>query len=170
MDGNRRWAKANNFKSIIGHEKGLSTAEEICIYSNEIGIKYLTLYAFSVQNWSRSRMEIDSLFVLFSEFFNTRGDFFIKYGTKIVINRTEIGEYILLTINAADKTQAYELLKVAKTKGEQWAMEQSLKVAQIAKNKAIQELLGYLKYSKEKYGKMDKETIYNSILLYCALK
>jgi len=82
MDGNRRWAKANNFKSIIGHEKGLSTAEEICIYSNEIGIKYLTLYAFSVQNWSRSRMEIDSLFVLFSEFFNTRGDFFIKYGMK----------------------------------------------------------------------------------------
>lgn len=97
-------------------------------------------------------------------------NYVIKYGTKIVINRTEIGEYILLTINAADKIQTYELLKAAKTKGEQWAMEQSLKVAQIAKNKAIQELLGYLKYLKEKYGKMDKETIYNSILLYCALK
>ena len=97
-------------------------------------------------------------------------NFFIKYGTKILINRTEIGEYILLTINAADKTQAYELLKVAKTKGEQWAMELSLKISQIAKNKAIQELLGYLKYLKEKYGKMDKETIQMSILLYCALK
>ena len=82
MDGNRRWAKGNNLKSIIGHKKGLDAAEEICIYSNEIGIKYLTLYAFSAQNWSRSKIEIDLLFVLFLEFFNKKSDFFIKYGMK----------------------------------------------------------------------------------------
>ena len=82
MDGNRRWAKRNNLKSIIGHKKGLDSAEAICIYSNEIGIKHLTLYAFSVQNWSRSKIEIDSLFLLFLEFFDTKSDFFTKYGMK----------------------------------------------------------------------------------------
>ena len=53
MDGNRRWAKENNTQTILGHKKGLDTAREICIYCNENEIKYLTLYAFSIQNWSR---------------------------------------------------------------------------------------------------------------------
>ena len=50
MDGNRRWAKENNTQTILGHKKGLDTAREICIYCNENEIKYLTLYAFSIQN------------------------------------------------------------------------------------------------------------------------
>ncbi len=82
MDGNRRWAKENNSKSIVGHKKGLDTAEKICIYSSKIGIKYLTLYAFSAQNWSRSKVEIDSLFTLFLEFFNMKSNFFMKYKMK----------------------------------------------------------------------------------------
>ena len=82
IDGNRRWAKDNNSKSIIGHKKGLDTAEEICIYSSKIGIQYLTLYAFSAQNWSRSKVEIDSLFTLFLEFFNTKSNFFMEYEMK----------------------------------------------------------------------------------------
>ena len=78
MDGNRTWAKRNNLSTIRGHEKGLDTAKEICIHCNDIGIKNLTLYAFSIQNWTRPRAEIDALFNLFIDFFFTYGIYFLN--------------------------------------------------------------------------------------------
>jgi len=79
MDGNRTWAKNNNFSTIKGHERGLDVAKEICIYSNEIGVKSLTLYAFSIQNWTRPKIEIDSLFNLFIDFFDNKSEFFHEH-------------------------------------------------------------------------------------------
>jgi undecaprenyl diphosphate synthase len=108
MDGNRRWAKENNSQSIVGHKKGLDTAEEICIYSSKIGIQYLTLYAFSAQNWSRSKVEIDSLFTLFLEFFNTKSNFFMEYEMKF----NPIGRIDELNTSIIDKI----LTLVEKTK------------------------------------------------------
>tara|TARA_B100001996_G_C18663969_1_gene594180 strand:- start:1948 stop:2652 length:705 start_codon:yes stop_codon:yes gene_type:complete len=82
MDGNRTWAKNNNLLTIKGHEKGLEVAEEICIHSNKIGIKNLTLYAFSIQNWTRPKVEIDALFNLFIDFFDNKSKFFHDYKLK----------------------------------------------------------------------------------------
>lgn len=82
MDGNRRWAKENGTKTIIGHKQGLDTAKEICMYANKIQIKFLTLYAFSIQNWSRSKKEVESLFALFLEFFNQKSSFIIEQKMK----------------------------------------------------------------------------------------
>lgn len=82
MDGNRTWAKRNNLSTIRGHEKGLDTAKEICIHCNDIGIKNLTLYAFSIQNWTRPRAEIDALFNLFIDFFDNKSKFFYDHKLK----------------------------------------------------------------------------------------
>ena len=64
MDGNRRWAKKNNLDVRLGHKKGAETLENIVKYCNKIGIKYLTVYAFSTENWKRSKEEVGALMKL----------------------------------------------------------------------------------------------------------
>ena len=51
MDGNRRWAKERNLKVSDGHKQGAETLQKVANYCNNIGIKYLTVYAFSTENW-----------------------------------------------------------------------------------------------------------------------
>ena len=64
MDGNRRWARSNGVEVKEGHKKGAETLQKIAIYCNEIGIKYLTVYAFSTENWNRSKEEVAALMLL----------------------------------------------------------------------------------------------------------
>ena len=64
MDGNRRWARARNLNVSDGHKKGAETLENIAKYCNKIGIKYLTVYAFSTENWKRSKEEVGALMSL----------------------------------------------------------------------------------------------------------
>ena len=64
MDGNRRWARERNLKVSDGHKKGAETLENIANYCNNIGIKYLTVYAFSTENWKRSEEEVGALMSL----------------------------------------------------------------------------------------------------------
>mgnify|MGYP000419324403 FL=1 len=53
MDGNRRWAKERNLDIKQGHYAGAENLEKIALYANKIGIKYMTVYAFSTENWKR---------------------------------------------------------------------------------------------------------------------
>jgi undecaprenyl diphosphate synthase len=64
MDGNGRWAKKRGFMRTLGHEKGVDAVRETVEAATELGIKYLTLYAFSTENWSRPKYEIDALMKL----------------------------------------------------------------------------------------------------------
>jgi undecaprenyl diphosphate synthase len=61
MDGNGRWAKVRNLPRIEGHRRGADSAREIIRTAGELGIKYLTLYAFSAENWNRPKDEVDAL-------------------------------------------------------------------------------------------------------------
>jgi undecaprenyl diphosphate synthase len=61
MDGNGRWAKQQHLPRIEGHRQGAESARAIIRASGELGIKYLTLYAFSVENWNRPKDEVDAL-------------------------------------------------------------------------------------------------------------
>jgi len=61
MDGNGRWAKQRNLPRIEGHRNGAESVRAVVRAAGEIGIKYLTLYAFSVENWSRPKEEVDTL-------------------------------------------------------------------------------------------------------------
>jgi len=64
MDGNGRWAKRRGKNRVLGHKQGAKTVKEIVKASGEIGIKYLTLYAFSTENWNRPKLEVEALMAL----------------------------------------------------------------------------------------------------------
>ncbi len=68
MDGNRRWAKAKGLPAAFGHKKGAETLEKIVRYANKIGIKYITVYAFSTENWKRAEEEVKALMILFQNY------------------------------------------------------------------------------------------------------
>ena len=70
MDGNRRWAREHNLEIKEGHKKGAENLERLAKYCNNIGIKYLTVYAFSTENWNRSKEEVGALMILLQNYLN----------------------------------------------------------------------------------------------------
>ncbi len=68
MDGNRRWAKAKGMPVSYGHKEGAKTLEKIVRYANKIGLKYITVYAFSTENWKRAEDEVKSLMLLLQNY------------------------------------------------------------------------------------------------------
>lgn len=74
MDGNRRWAKKNNLNTPQGHKEGAENLKRIAKFANKIGIKHLTVYAFSTENWKRSQEEVGAIMKLLKfyllDFFN----------------------------------------------------------------------------------------------------
>lgn len=68
LDGNGRWAKSKGMPRGYGHIKGCENLEEICEVAKELGVKYLTVYAFSTENWKRSREEVEGLMKLFRNY------------------------------------------------------------------------------------------------------
>ena len=64
MDGNGRWAKQQGEDRIFGHHEGVNSVREIVEAAAEVGVKYLTLYAFSTENWNRPKEEVDALMEL----------------------------------------------------------------------------------------------------------
>ena len=67
MDGNRRWAKAKFLPSAVGHQKGVESLKKTMRLFDEFGIKYLTVYAFSTENWNRKKEEVDFLMSLLAK-------------------------------------------------------------------------------------------------------
>lgn len=61
MDGNRRWAKERGLPSAMGHKKGVDSLKKVVRAADKFGIKYLTMYAFSTENWNRKKEEVDFL-------------------------------------------------------------------------------------------------------------
>lgn len=71
MDGNRRWAREKNIDYRLGHKEGAKTLEKIVRHAQKIGIKYVTVYAFSTENWKRSEEEVSSLMLLLKNYLDT---------------------------------------------------------------------------------------------------
>lgn len=77
MDGNRSWARNKGLDPKLGHKEGAKTLEKIVRYANKIGIKYLTVYAFSTENWNRTKEEVGALMLLLGTYlddFSKRAD------------------------------------------------------------------------------------------------
>lgn len=64
MDGNGRWAKQKGRLRVFGHEHGVKAVRDVAVNCSKLGIKYLTLYAFSTENWKRPKLEVDTLMKL----------------------------------------------------------------------------------------------------------
>lgn len=68
MDGNRRWARTQGKPASFGHKSGAKTLENIVRYANKIGLKYITVYAFSTENWKRTEEEVKALMLLLQNY------------------------------------------------------------------------------------------------------
>lgn len=101
MDGNGRWATNRGFKRSRGHKEGAKNLEKLALYANKIGIEVLSVYAFSTDNFKRSKEEVDYLMDLLVDYFNNKLDKVIKKGIKIVVSgrRDNLEEKV---INAID--------------------------------------------------------------------
>ncbi len=75
MDGNGRWAKKRNLPRSAGHVAGSKKFKEIARYCNKIGVKYLTVYAFSTENWKRPQEEVDAIMNLFRDYLRDSANF-----------------------------------------------------------------------------------------------
>ncbi len=79
MDGNGRWAKKQGFlKRIVGHEEGAKRVRELTIHASNMGLKYLTLYAFSTENWKRSETEVSFLMKLMDRYLKNELSLFME--------------------------------------------------------------------------------------------
>ena len=83
MDGNGRWAKTRGLPRLAGHRRGAEAVDEVITAAREIGIRYVTLYAFSMENWNRPSHEIAGLMVLLK-------DFLVRKRQKLVSNEIRL--------------------------------------------------------------------------------
>ncbi len=102
MDGNGRWAKARGLPRSQGHRRGVETARDIVAACREIGIRYLTLYTFSKENWKRPPDEVGYLFKLLSHFLEKEADKFAEQDIRLNV-LGEIAELPAQTRSALEK-------------------------------------------------------------------
>lgn len=82
MDGNGRWAKEKGLNRTAGHEEGAKVVREITTHANNIGIRYLTLYAFSTENWSRPKLEVEFLMKLLERYLKKELPIYLENGVR----------------------------------------------------------------------------------------
>ncbi len=143
MDGNYRWAKSKNLPTKFGHSKGTKNIENISNISIDLGIKYLSLYAFSTENWQRPKKEVDYLMNLLDEYLEKDINSLIEKDVKIIVSgdltklkestQDKILEIEERTINAKSLT-----LNVAFSYGSRQEILYLVKnIANLAKNSQI---------------------------------
>ena len=102
MDGNGRWAKAHGVPRVMGHNAGMQAMKKIVTASSKLGVKYLTVYAFSTENWKRSTEEVSGIFNLIVKYVNSELEELDENNVHINI----FGEYDMLpkaSIDAINK-------------------------------------------------------------------
>lgn len=85
MDGNGRWAQARHLPRVAGHQQGMQTVKTVTIAASDLGVKVLSLYAFSTENWKRPESEVFFLMKLPIRFFNTFVPDLVKHNVKVTV-------------------------------------------------------------------------------------
>lgn len=115
MDGNRRWAKKRGMLKSMGHREGAKTLKTIVEDASDIGIKYLTVYAFSTENWKREKEEVDTLMNLLREFLDecikkfSEGEYVIKFIGEIKRLDRDIREKICRVVESTKDNKGMTL-------------------------------------------------------------
>lgn len=99
MDGNGRWAKKRGNQRIFGHKNGVAAVRDTTEGCAELGIKYLTLYAFSTENWNRPKIEVDALMALLVQTIHSETSTLLKNNVKL----NAIGDFSELPASVADQ-------------------------------------------------------------------
>jgi undecaprenyl diphosphate synthase len=109
LDGNRRWAKERDLPSLEGHRRGYDRVKEISIAALERGIEHFTVYAFSTENWGRSKGEVDYLMELLEHALTADIDFFIENAVRlnIVGDRAGLRESTQAAVSLAEERTAH---------------------------------------------------------------
>ena len=108
LDGNGRWAKAKGMPRNYGHLQGAKAVEDILVDARDIGIKYLTVYAFSTENWNRPETEVSALMTLLRNYLKTSIKKSMKNNVRcrVIGERSRLSEDIQKAINKLEETTA----------------------------------------------------------------
>lgn len=103
MDGNGRWAKARGLPRVMGHREGVKTVRKMVTAAKDLGISYMTIYAFSTENWKRPQPEVDGLMKLFEEFLKKEKKDLMKKNVRLRFSgrREGISERLLKEMDEA---------------------------------------------------------------------
>lgn len=143
LDGNGRWAKKRHMPRTYGHQRGVENIKTIAIAASELGVKALSVYAFSTENWSRPKDEVDFLMKLPGEFEKKFKDEFKKYDIKVMFSgrKTHLSSQnieILERITNNTKDRKGLVLNICFDYGSQTEITESVKIiAEKVKNNEI---------------------------------
>lgn len=103
MDGNGRWAEQRMLKRVVGHQRGVETVRMVVEQASQLGIGYLTLFAFSSENWSRPKTEVRALMALLKKFVQSETNRMMKHNIRfnVIGNRAELPDEINQTLDAS---------------------------------------------------------------------
>lgn len=132
MDGNGRWAKKRGMRRVFGHQNAVDAVRSAISVSKRLGIKYLTLFAFSSENWRRPADEIEFLMKLFEKFLDSESEQIIKNGVCLKV----IGDISKFSVSLQNKIKKIEtesstnsslILYIAANYGGRWDIVQACK-------------------------------------------
>ncbi|MDA3780726.1 MAG: isoprenyl transferase [Bacteroidales bacterium] len=155
MDGNGRWAKEKGKKRIFGHKNGVKAVREVVEGAAEIGIKYLTLYAFSTENWNRPQHEIDALMTLLVSSINS------ETGT---LNDNNVRLLSIGNIDGLPKSVKKKLLEVINATSSNTGLNLVLALNYSAKWEIINAVKNILAEKKEIYPQEIDEVLFEKYL------
>ncbi|MBE6037648.1 MAG: isoprenyl transferase [Anaerofustis stercorihominis] len=105
MDGNGRWAQARNMNRTSGHKEGAKAVRKAITHARETGIKVLTLYAFSTENWSRPAQEVNAIMDMVGRYLSAETETMVKNGIKMKLigDKSRFSGSLLRTINESEE-------------------------------------------------------------------
>ena len=101
MDGNGRWAKKRKLPRVMGHNAGMKAMKEIVKRASVLGVKHLTVYAFSTENWKRSEEEVGGIFKLLVKYVDSELEELCRENVKVNI----IGDWSVVPADAIDRIE-----------------------------------------------------------------
>ena len=105
MDGNGRWAKSKGLDRIFGHREGVDSVDKVMEAASDLGVKYITLYAFSTENWNRPEMEVNALMEILSEALKKYIEKISKNNVRLLVigDKSRLSKLTLSNLSEAEK-------------------------------------------------------------------
>ena len=141
MDGNGRWAKKRSLPRTAGHAAGAKTFKEIARYANKIGIKYLTVYVFSTENWKRPKEEVDNIMNILRDYLKDTKNFKNENISLQFIGNISVLPDDIKQLIAEAEAKAAKLIETARAEADKLVEKASNPIAKVAAKAAANKLI-----------------------------